>query len=84
MWKLSLAVTAAFFCTLVPVLAGQTYLVDNWPGDVDNIPCAAWQKSSDGTWVLNGSIKIGATELTNVGVKGDAAARAVERKCGRK
>ena len=58
--------------------------MDRWPGDVDNIPCSAWQKSPDGTWVLTGTIKVGASELTNIGVKGDAAARAVEKKCGNK
>ena len=84
MMKLALTAAAAFLCTLAPALAGSIYPVDNWPGDVDNIPCAAWQKASDGTWVLNGTLKIGASEVTNVGVKGDAAARAVEHKCGKK
>jgi hypothetical protein len=73
---------AAFLCGATPVCA-TIYQVDNWPGDIDTIPCSAWQKASDGTWVLTGTIKIGASEITNVGVKGDAAARKVERKCGK-
>lgn len=64
--------------------AADAYKVDHWPADVDLIPCSAWEKASDGTWVLTGRIKIGASEITNVGVKGDAAARAVEKKCGKK
>ena len=60
------------------------YVLDNWPGDIDNIPCSAWQKSSDGTWVLNATVKVGASELTNVAVKGDAAAHKVDRLCGAK
>ena len=75
--------TAALLSTLAPGLAAEIYPVDNWPADIDSIPCSAWQKAGDGTWVLTGSIKIGASELTNVGVKGDAAARKVEKKCGR-
>ena len=82
-FKLSMLVLAVCLSAPVPVRA-ETFKVDNWPRDVDNIPCSAWTKSGDGTWVLNGSIMVGASELTNVGVKGDAAARAIEKKCGRK
>ena len=44
MTKLALAAAGAFLCTLAPALAGSTYQVDNWPGDIDNIPCSAWQR----------------------------------------
>ena len=84
MSKLAFALAAVFICLTGSVRAGQTYPVDNWPADIDNIPCSAWQKAGDGTWVLQGRLKIGASELDNVGVKGDAAARAVEHKCGHK
>ena len=77
-----IAFAAALLCDAAPACA-VTYQVDNWPADVDNIPCSAWQKSGDGTWVLTGTIKVGSSELTNVGVKGDAAARKVEKKCGK-
>lgn len=83
MSRLALPTAAALLSALAPGLAAETYPVDNWPADIDNIPCSAWQKASDGTWVLTGTIKIGASELTNVGVKGDAAARKVEKKCGK-
>ncbi len=77
-----IAFAAAFLCGATPVCA-TTYQVDNWPGDIDNIPCSAWQKAGDGTWVLTGTIKVGSSEISNVGVKGDAAARKVEKKCGK-
>jgi hypothetical protein len=83
MSKLALTAAAAFICALAPGLAKEIYPVDSWPADIDSIPCSAWQKASDGTWVLTGTIKIGASELTDVGVKGDAAARKVEKKCGK-
>jgi hypothetical protein len=82
MAKLALVASAAFLLALTSAKAG-TYEVDNWPGDVDTIPCAAWTKAGDGTWVLNGSIKLGASVIDNVGLKGDAAARKVEKKCGK-
>jgi hypothetical protein len=77
-----IAFTVAAFLSATPIHA-ESYKVDSWPGDIDSVPCSAWQKSSDGTWVLTGTIKVGASELTNVGVKGDAAARKVEKKCGK-
>ena len=83
MSRLSLVAIAALLSTLAPGFAKDIYEVDNWPADIDNIPCSAWEKSSDGTWVLTGTIKVGSSELTNVGVKGDAAARKVETKCGK-
>jgi len=60
-----------------------TYEVDRWPGDVDTIPCSEWTKTSDGTWAMKGSIKLGASIIDNVGVKGDAAARSLDKRCGK-
>ena len=80
--KLALAASAAFLLALVSAKAG-TYEVDSWPGDIDSIPCAAWTKTSDGTWMLKGALKLGASVVENVGVRGDAAARKVEKKCGK-
>jgi hypothetical protein len=60
-----------------------TYTVDQWPGDIDTIPCSAWTHMSDGTWALKGSIKLGASVIEDIGVKGDAAARALDKRCGK-
>ena len=69
------------------VMAGaaraDTYTVDNWPGDIDTIPCDAWTKTSDGTWALKGSLKLGASVVEHIGVKGDAAAHSLDRRCGK-
>ena len=62
----------------------RTWTVQNWPDDIDLIPCSAWSKSADGAWVLNGSVKIGLDTMTNIGVKGDAAAHHLDRECGAK
>ena len=63
--------------------AEQVYTVENWPADIDTIPCSAWSKVGD-TWVLNARLKVGGSELDNVGVKGDAVARKLDRLCGKK
>ena len=61
----------------------QVWTVQNWPGDIDLIPCSAWSKTPDGAWVLTGgSVKLGSETLDNIGVKGDAAARKLDRECG--
>lgn len=78
------------FCGVAAAVLGMasaaraaTYPVDRWPGDVDTIPCSAWTHSSDGTWALNGAIKLGASVVEDVGVKGDAAARSLDKRCGK-
>jgi hypothetical protein len=81
----ALAAAVAFMAMVASASAdAPVYVLNNWPSEIDTIPCSSWQKSADGTWVLNGTIKIGASDLANVGVKGDAAARIVERLCGAK
>ncbi len=72
----------AFLVCLSPCRA-ETYTVDNWPADADKIPCAAWQHNPDGSWSLNGYLKVGASELENVGFKGDSSARMLDKRCGK-
>ncbi|MGO9421104.1 hypothetical protein [Roseiarcus sp.] len=64
--------------------AAETYAVDNWPADVDTIPCSAWEHYPDGSWALHGYVKLGASVIENVGFKGDSTARLLDRKCGKK
>ena len=60
----------------------QVWTMESWPGDIDLIPCSAWSKTGDGTWILNGSLKLGSETMANIGVKGDAAAHHLDRECG--
>ena len=62
----------------------QVWTMENWPGDIDLIPCSAWSKTGDGSWVLNGSVKLGSETMANIGVKGDAAAHHLDRECAKK
>jgi hypothetical protein len=62
----------------------QVWIMDSWPGDIDQIPCSAWSKTGDGTWVLHGAVKLGSETMNNIGVKGDAAAHLLDRQCGAK
>ena len=62
----------------------QVWDMNDWPGDIDLIPCSAWSKNPDGTWVLHGAVKLGSETFDNIGVKGDAAAHKLDRTCGGK
>ena len=85
MSKLIAAAAAALLFTVVSARADeQVWEMDTWPGDIDKIPCSAWSKAADGTWVLHGAVKLGSETLDNIGVKGDAAAHKLDRSCGAK
>ena len=79
------AAAAALLFTIVSAYADQqVWEMKEWPGDIDLIPCSAWSKAGDGTWVLHGAVKLGSETLDNIGVKGDAAAHKLDRQCGKK
>jgi hypothetical protein len=79
-----LTVAAAAFL-ITPVAArADTYTVDNWPADIDTIPCSAWQHYPDGSWALRGYVKVSASVIENVGFKGDSSAHLLDKKCGKK
>jgi len=82
MSKTTLLVAAALVAAASSSQAA-TYKVDRWPGDIDTIPCSAWTHSNDGTWALKGWLKVGGSEIENVGVKGDAASRSLDKRCGK-
>jgi hypothetical protein len=74
-----------FIATIASARADeQVWTVDNWPADVNQIPCSAWSKAPDGTWVLHGALKLGSETMNNIGVRGDAAAHVLDRECGKK
>ena len=64
--------------------AAETYTVENWPGDIEKVPCNAWDHFPDGTWALRGYVKLGASVIENVGFKNDSWARLLDKKCGKK
>ena len=83
--KLIAAAVAALVLTGVSAHADQqVWEMKDWPGDIDLIPCSAWSKSADGTWILHGAVKLGSEIVENIGVKGDAAAHKLDRACGGK
>ena len=85
MSRLGILTAIALIGAMTSVRADQqVWTLENWPGDIDLIPCKAWSKTSDGAWVLNGAVKLGEETMSNIGVKGDAAAHKLDRECGKK
>ena len=84
MSRLGVLTAVALFATISSARADErVWTIGSWPGDIDLIPCSAWSKSEDGGWVLTGgSIKLGSETMSNIGVKGDAAAHKLDRECG--
>jgi hypothetical protein len=84
MSRLGILTAVAFVAMIASARADeQVWVVQSWPGDIDLIPCSAWTRISDGSWVLTGgSIKLGSETMNNIGVKGDAAAHKLDRECG--
>ena len=85
MSRLGILTAVAFIAAIASVRADeQVWTMQSWPGDIDLIPCSAWSKTGDGTWVLQGAVKLGSETMNNIGVKGDAAAHHLDRECGAK
>ena len=86
MSRLGILTAVAFIAAISSVRADeQVWTVQSWPGDIDLIPCSAWSKAADGSWVLTGgAVKLGSETMNNIGVKGDAAAHHLDRECGAK
>ena len=86
MSRLGILTAVACIAAITSVRADeQVWTMQSWPGDIVLIPCSAWSKTGDGGWVLTGgSIKLGSETMSNIGVKGDAAAHKLDRECGAK
>jgi hypothetical protein len=85
MSRVGILTAVAFIAAITSVRADeQVWPMKNWPDDLGDIPCSAWSKTADGTWVLHGAVKLGAETMSNIGVKGDAAAHLLDRQCGAK
>ena len=53
MLKLGAVMAVALVAMIASVRADeQVWTVQSWPGDIDLIPCSAWSRTADGTWVL--------------------------------
>ena len=62
-----------------------SYTIEQWPADLNTLPCTAFVKAPEGSWGLAGIIVvISSNEVISESfyVKGNAVADIIESKCG--
>ena len=61
-----------------------TYTIQKWPDDLSKVPCDAWKRNSDGTWVEVGTIIVGKTPTTGMTFKNTDESKLLDTKCPHK
>jgi hypothetical protein len=72
-------------CSAMPAFAQRTYVIQNWPDDVEKLPCDAWKREPNGVWTQVATIVVSSRGVTigrNSFGLGAAESALVERKCG--
>jgi hypothetical protein len=62
-----------------------SYTIEDWPSDLNTLPCTAFVKAPNGGWALAGTIVVrSSNEVVSDGlfVKGNTVANLLESKCG--
>jgi hypothetical protein len=64
--------------------SAATYTVQNWPQDLNKVPCDAWKYNSDGTWEEVGTIVVNGNATTGMTFKDTDEAKLLDAKCPHK
>jgi hypothetical protein len=72
-----------FVGSLSPVSAA-TYAIQNWPQDLDKVPCDAWKHNSDGTWEEVGTIVVNGHPTSGMTFKDTDESKLLDAKCPHK
>jgi hypothetical protein len=62
-----------------------SYIIEQWPADLNTLPCRAFVKEPNGGWSLAGIIVVRSSNevmFESFYVKGNAVADIIENKCG--
>ncbi len=62
-------VAALIFVGSISSASAATYTIQNWPQDLNKVPCDAWKHNSDGTWVEVGTIVVGGNATSGMTFK---------------
>lgn len=73
---------AALF--LPGAVSAATYTIQNWPQDLNKVPCDAWKHTSDGTWVEVGTIIVNGHATTGMTFKDSDEAKLLDATCPHK
>jgi hypothetical protein len=64
--------------------SAATYTIQNWPQDLDKVPCDAWKRNSDGTWVEVGTIIVNGNPTSGMTFKDTDESKLLDAKCPHK
>ncbi len=70
-----------FLSTSSAFANAATYTIQNWPQDLNKVPCDAWQRGSDGTWTEIGTIIVGGHTTSGMTFKDTDEAKILDDKC---
>lgn len=75
---------ALIFVAPLNSASAATYTIQNWPQDLDKVPCDAWKHNSDGTWVEVGTIIVGRNVTSGMTFKDTDESKLLDAKCPHK
>jgi hypothetical protein len=64
--------------------AAATYAIQNWPQDLNKVPCDAWKHNSDGSWTEVGTIVVNGHDTSGMTFKDTDEAKILDAKCPHK
>ncbi len=75
---------ALFLTGSLNFAAAATYSIQNWPQDINKVPCDAWKHNNDGTWVEVGTIVVNGHPTSGMTFKDTDEAKILDAKCPHK
>ena len=75
---------ALIFIGLLNTASAATYTIENWPQDLNKVPCDAWKRNNDGSWVEVGTIIVGGHPTSGMTFKDTDESKLLDAKCPHK
>jgi hypothetical protein len=72
---------ALIFVGSFSTASAATYTIQNWPQDLDKVPCEAWQHNNDGSWTEIATIMVGGNPTSGMTFKDSDEAKMLDAKC---
>jgi hypothetical protein len=77
-------IAALIFVGSISAASAATYTIQNWPQDLNKVPCDAWHHNSDGSWTEVATIIVGANRTSGMTFKDTDEAKILDAKCPHK
>lgn len=77
-------VAALILIGSISAASAATYTIQNWPQDLNKVPCDAWKHNSDGSWTEVATIVVGKNPTSGMTFKDTDEAKLLDAKCPHK